>query len=62
MPPDDIEAISQAIAELAAHPEKRVQMGCAARARVEPLDVKRYMERMKAIYEEVLLKTPKRSK
>jgi len=50
VPPDDIEAISQAIATLAMHPEKRVQMGCAARARVEPLDVKRYMERMHHIY------------
>jgi len=53
VPPDDIEAISQAIATLAMHPEKCVQMGEAARARVEPLDVKRYMERMQSIYYEV---------
>lgn len=53
VPPDDIEAISQAIATLAMHPEKRVQMGCAARARVEPLDVKRYMQQILSIYCEV---------
>ncbi|MEM0338013.1 MAG: glycosyltransferase family 4 protein [Candidatus Caldarchaeum sp.] len=54
VPPDDIEAISRAIATLAENPELRAQMGRAARARVEPLDVKRYMERMSQIYSEVL--------
>ena len=54
VPPEDIEAISQAIATLAQNPEQRVQMGRAARARVEPLDVRKYMERMVKIYREVL--------
>lgn len=56
VPPEDIEAISQAIAYLAEHPEQRKQMGQAARKRVEPLDVKRYMERMHQIYLGILSK------
>lgn len=54
VPPDDIDAISRAIATLAQYPDLRAQMGRAARARVEPLDVKKYMERMTSIYREVL--------
>lgn len=53
VPPDDVDAISQAIAKLAENPNLRRQMGLAARARVEPLDVKRYMQRMLAVYYEV---------
>lgn len=50
VPPDDIDAISHAIAKLAENPDLRRQMGLAARARVEPLDVRRYVERLKQIY------------
>lgn len=62
VPPDDIEAISQAIARLAENPELRAQMGRAARARVESLDVNSYMGRMAEIYHEVLATVPNRSK
>jgi len=62
VPPDDIGAISRAIATLAENPELWAQMGRAARARVEPLDVKRYMERMVEIYRGVLASTLNRSK
>ncbi|MCS6923212.1 MAG: glycosyltransferase family 4 protein [Fimbriimonadales bacterium] len=50
VPPDDIDAISQAIARLAENPDLRAAMGRAARLRVEPLDVRRYVERLKQIY------------
>ena len=54
VPPDDIEAISRAIATLAENPELRVQMGRAARARVEDLDISKYMQKMHAIYQQCL--------
>lgn len=62
VPPDDVEAISQAIAYLIEHPDRRVQMGHAARKRIEPLDVKIYMARMVTIYESVLSESSNRSK
>ncbi|MCS6923442.1 MAG: glycosyltransferase family 4 protein [Fimbriimonadales bacterium] len=62
VPPDDIDAISQAIAKLAENPDLRATMGRAARTRVEPLDVRHYMERLGQIYTEVLESAPRRSK
>lgn len=54
VPPDDIQAISRAIAILAENPELRAQMGRAARQRVEELDISRYMQKMYAIYQQCL--------
>lgn len=54
VPPDDISAISEAIRRLTESPELRAQMGRAARARVEPLSVECYRERLGAIYREVM--------
>jgi len=54
VPPDDIDAIADAIRKLAENPERRVQMGMAARRRVEPLDIQNYRVRLGEIYQEAL--------
>lgn len=58
VPPDDIEAISGAIRRLAESPQLRIQMGQAARARVEPLDIQRYRVRLGEVYCEALESAP----
>lgn len=60
VPPDDINAIAGAIRRLAESPALRAQMGQAARARVEPLDIQRYRVRLGEIYREALDKVPAR--
>ncbi|MCS6923441.1 MAG: glycosyltransferase, partial [Fimbriimonadales bacterium] len=62
VPPDDIEAISRAIARLAENPDLRRQMGLAARKRVEPLSVVNYMSQIVEIYRQVILSTEVSSK
>ena len=52
VPPDDIDAIADAIRKLAENPELRMQMGMAARTRVEPLDIQNYRVRLGQIYRE----------
>ena len=52
--PDDIDAIADAIRKLAENPDLRVQMGMAARRRVEPLDIQNYRIRLGEIYREAL--------
>lgn len=54
VPPDDIEAISDAIRELVENPERCVQMGLAARSKVEPLDIQHYRVRLGEVYREAL--------
>jgi glycosyltransferase involved in cell wall biosynthesis len=54
VPPDDIDAIADAIRKLAENPELRAQMGMAARRRVEPLDIQNYRVRLGEIYREAL--------
>ena len=54
VPPDDIDAIADAIRKLAENPDLRVQMGMAARRRVEPLDIQHYRVRLGEIYREAL--------
>jgi glycosyltransferase involved in cell wall biosynthesis len=54
VPPDDPEKIARAIEQLTRCPEIRVQMGKAARARVEPIDIRNLRERLGAIYQEAL--------
>jgi glycosyltransferase involved in cell wall biosynthesis len=54
VPPDDIDAIADAIRKLAENPELRAQMGMAARRRVEPLDIQNYRIRLGEIYREAL--------
>lgn len=54
VPPDDIDAIADAIRKLAENPDLRVQMGMAARKRVEPLDIQNYRVRLGEIYREAL--------
>jgi glycosyltransferase involved in cell wall biosynthesis len=54
VPPDDIDAIADAIRKLAENPDLRVQMGTAARKRVEPLDIQNYRIRLGEIYREAL--------
>ena len=54
VPPDDIDAIADAIRKLAENPDLRVQMGTAARKRVEPLDIQNYRVRLGEIYREAL--------
>jgi glycosyltransferase involved in cell wall biosynthesis len=54
VPPDDIDAIADAIRKLAENPDLRVQMGMAARKRVEPLDIQNYRIRLGEIYREAL--------
>jgi glycosyltransferase involved in cell wall biosynthesis len=54
VPPDDIDAIADAIRKLAENPELRMQMGMAARKRVEPLDIQNYRIRLGEIYREAL--------
>lgn len=52
VPPDDIDAIADAIRKLAENPDLRRQMGMAARKRVEPLDIQNYRVRLGEIYRE----------
>ncbi len=52
VPPDDIDAIADAIRKLAENPDLRRQMGMAARTRVEPLDIQNYRVRLGEIYRE----------
>ena len=52
VPPDDIDAIADAIRKLAENPDLRRQMGMAARKRVEPLDIQNYRVRLGQIYRE----------
>jgi glycosyltransferase involved in cell wall biosynthesis len=52
VPPDDIDAIADAIRKLAENPDLRRQMGLAARKRVEPLDIQNYRVRLGEIYRE----------
>jgi glycosyltransferase involved in cell wall biosynthesis len=54
VPPDAIDAIADAIRKLAENPDLRVQMGMAARKRVEPLDIQNYRIRLGEIYREAL--------
>ncbi len=54
VPPDDIHAISEAIRRLVESPELRIQMGRAARSRVEPLSIEHYKRRLGQIYAEVM--------
>jgi len=54
VPPDDIDAIADAIRKLAENPDLRMQMGMAARKRVEPLDIQHYRVRLGEIYREAL--------
>lgn len=54
VPADDITGIAQALEQLTRFPELRVQMGKAARARVEPMDIQHYRVRLGAIYQEAL--------
>ena len=54
VPPDDIDAIADAIRKLAENPDLRVQMGTAARKRVKPLDIQNYRIRLGEIYREAL--------
>ena len=54
VPPDDIDAIADAIRKLAENPDLRRQMGTAARKRVEPLDIQNYRVRLGEIYREAL--------
>ncbi|MCS6924201.1 MAG: glycosyltransferase family 4 protein [Fimbriimonadales bacterium] len=54
VPADDIEALSDAIARLAESPNLRAQMGRAARARVESLDVDHHRKRLGEIYQQAL--------
>lgn len=62
VPSEDISAIRDAIRLLTESPDMRAQMGRAARARIEPLSVERYSERLGAIYEEVLVHVQKQVK
>jgi glycosyltransferase involved in cell wall biosynthesis len=52
VPPDDIDAIADAIRKLAENPELRMQMGMAARKRIEPLHIQNYRVRLGQIYRE----------
>lgn len=54
VPPNDIQAIAEAIRCLAESPALRVQMGQAARAQVAPLDIRHYRVRLGEIYCEAL--------
>lgn len=58
VPPDDIAAITEAIRRLVESPEVCRQMGQRARQRVEPLSVEHYREKLGAIYQEVLKRSP----
>jgi glycosyltransferase involved in cell wall biosynthesis len=60
VPPDDIDAISEAIRRLAESPELRMQMGMAARARVEPLSMEHYRQRLGTIYTTTLQRAQSR--
>ncbi|MCS6923211.1 MAG: glycosyltransferase family 4 protein, partial [Fimbriimonadales bacterium] len=62
VPPENVEAISRAIAKLAENPALRQQMGLAARKRVEPLSVVNYMSQIVEIYRQVILSTEVSSK
>jgi glycosyltransferase involved in cell wall biosynthesis len=60
VPPDDIDAISEAIRRLAESPDLRMQMGMAARARVEPLSMEHYRQRLGTIYTTTLQRAQSR--
>ena len=47
-----VQRIADAIRKLAENPELRMQMGMAARKRVEPLDIQNYRVRLGEIYRE----------
>lgn len=54
VPPDDIQAIAEAIRCLAECPALRIRMGQAARAQVASLDIRRYRVRLSEVYREAL--------